>query len=74
MGGQTFGAVVSILLIVLPGFVVGLLVMDSVRKIFSDDSTLLRRLLSDQPVTMIATATALGSVLVWSVLRILGIM
>ena len=70
----TLGAVVQILWIVVPGFVVGVLVMDSVRKIFSEDRTLIRRLFSDQPVTMIATATTLGSILVWAALRILGLM
>jgi hypothetical protein len=72
--GQGFGAIAGVLLIVIPGFFVGLFVMDSVRKIFSDDATLLRRLLENQPVTMVATATALGSVLVWAVLRVLGLM
>ncbi len=73
MGG-TFGAVVQTLWIVVPGFVVGVLIMDSVRKIFSDDATLVRRLFSEQLVTMIATATTLGSILVWAALRILGIL
>jgi hypothetical protein len=70
----TLGAVVRILWIVVPGFVVGVLVMDSVRKIFSEDKTLVRRLFAEQPVTMIATATTLGSVLVWAALRILGLL
>lgn len=64
----------SVMWIVVPGFFVGLLVMDSVRKIFSEDNTLLRRLFSDQPVTMIAVATTVGSVLVWGVLSVLSIM
>lgn len=64
----------SILWIVLPGFVVGVLVLDSVRRIFSEDDTLVRRLFADQPVTMIAAATTVGSVLVWGVLRALGLM
>jgi hypothetical protein len=72
--GGTFGAVVQTLWIVVPGFVVGVLIMDSVRKIFSDDATLVRRLFSEQLVTMIATATTLGSILVWAALRILGIL
>ena len=73
MDGTT-GAVLQILWIVVPGFVVGVLIMDSVRKIFSDDDKLVRRLFSDQPVTMIAAATGLGSILVWAVLRILGVL
>lgn len=74
MDGQGMGAVWGVVWIVIPGFVVGILVMDSVRKIFSDDATLIRRLFSDQPVTMIATATTLGSILVWAALRVLGLM
>lgn len=74
MDDQGFGAIAGVLWIVVPGFFVGLFLMDSVRKIFSEDATLVRRLLAAQPVTMVATATALGSVLVWAVLRILGLM
>lgn len=47
--------------------------MDSVRKIFSDDDRLVRRLFEDQPVTMIAGATTVGSVIVWAVLEILNV-
>lgn len=57
----------DILWILIPGPFVGYLVMDSVRKIFSDDADLLKRVFKDQPVTMIAAATALGSVVVWAV-------
>jgi len=57
-----------ILWILLPGLVVGVLVMDSVRKIFSEDDTLVRRLFQDQPVTMVAAAATVGSVVVWVVL------
>lgn len=74
MDDQGFGAVAGVLWIVIPGFFVGLFVIDSVRKIFSEDATVLRRLFENQPVTMTATATALGSVLVWAVLRVLGLM
>ena len=59
--------------IILPGFVVGVLIMNSVRKIFSDDGTVVRRLFEDQPVTMFAAATTIGSVVVWAVLMILGL-
>lgn len=68
------GGVWSVLWIVVPGFFVGIFVINSVRKIFSDDDTLLRRIFSDQPATMIAVATAVGSVLVWGVFSVLGIM
>jgi hypothetical protein len=47
--------------------------MDSVRKIFSDDDKLVRRLFQDQPATMIAAATTVGSVLVWAALEILNV-
>jgi hypothetical protein len=69
-----FGAVAGVLWIVIPGFVVGVLFIDSVRRIFSEDDRLVRRLFADQPVTMIASATTVGSVLVWAVLRVLGLM
>ncbi len=62
----------EILWIVLPGFVVGVLVADSVRRIFSDDKRLIWRLLRDHPVTMGVSATTIGSVLVWAVLAALG--
>jgi hypothetical protein len=68
------GGVWSVLWIVVPGFFAGLLLADSVRRIFTDDATLLKRIFLDQPVTMSAAATAIGSVLVWGVLRILGVM
>lgn len=65
----------EILWVLLPGPIVGYLVIDSVRKIFSDDDRLLRRIFAAQPVTMLAAATALGSMVVWvfveTVLRIL---
>ena len=50
-----------------PGPFVGYLVMDSVRKIFSEDDRLLWRVFKAQPVTMFAAAMALGSVVVWAV-------
>jgi hypothetical protein len=53
--------------------VVGVLIMNSVRKIFSDDGTVMRRLFEDQPVTMFAAATIVGSVVVWGAMAILGL-
>jgi hypothetical protein len=58
---------VDILWILLPGPFVGYLLIDSVRKIFSEDERALRRVFAAQPVTMLAAATALGSVVVWAV-------
>lgn len=57
----------EVLWILVPGPFVGYLVADSVRKIFSDDDRLLRRVVATQPVTMLAAMTALGSVVVWAV-------
>lgn len=57
----------EILWILLPSPIVGYLVIDSVRTIFSDDDRLLRRVFAAQPVTMLAAATALGAVVVWVV-------
>ena len=58
---------VSILWILVPAPFVGYFVIDHFRKLFSDDPTLVRRVFTEQPVTMIAAATALGAVVVWSV-------
>lgn len=63
----------EVLWILIPGVVVGYLVMDSVRKIFSDDGDLIRQLFRDQPVTMVAAAGTVGSVLVWGALSLLGV-
>lgn len=62
-----------ILWLLIPGFFVGVLIADSFRKIWSDDDRLIRKLLADQPATMGATATAIGSVFVWAVLKLLGL-
>lgn len=62
----------KILLILIPAPIVGYFMIDSVRKIFSEDDRLLRRVFADQPVTMIAAATALGSVAVWAVVVAVG--
>lgn len=60
----------GILWILIPAPFVGYLIVDSVRKVFSDDKALLKKLLADQPVTMFAGMTALGAVAVWSVSQI----
>ena len=61
---------VSILWILLPAPFVGYFVIDHFRKLVSDDPALVRRIFESQPVTMIAAATALGSVVVWGVSEI----
>jgi hypothetical protein len=62
---------VNVLWILIPSPFVGYLMIDSVRKIFSEDERLLRKLFSDQPVTMFAVATALGAVPVWAVSEVI---
>lgn len=57
----------SFLWILLPAPFVGYLLIDSVRKIFSEDDELLKQVIRDQPVTMLAAATAFGSIAVWAV-------
>lgn len=57
----------TILWILLPAPFVGYFVIDHFRRLFSDDPTLVRALFKSQPVTMLAAATALGSVVVWAV-------
>lgn len=65
----------EILWVLLPGPFVGYLVMDSVRKIFSEDDRLLWGVFKAQPVTMLAVSTALGAVVVWAVSEVvLGIL
>jgi len=63
----------KILWILLPGFIVGVLMMDSVRRIFSEDNRLVRKLFESQPATMIASATTVGSVIVWAVMETLNL-
>ncbi|MCH1570459.1 MAG: hypothetical protein L7S64_03880 [Longimicrobiales bacterium] len=57
----------SILWILVPAPIVGYFVIDHFRKLVSDDAKFTRELFKAQPVTMIAAATALGSVVVWGV-------
>ncbi len=56
----------DILWILLPSPFVGYLVVDGVRRIFSDDDRLIRTLFAAQPVTMLAGFVALGSVVLWA--------
>ncbi len=62
-----------ILWLIVPGFFVGWLVIDWMRQLFSEDKTLLRRWMADQPVTTTAACISVGSIVVWVVLMILGI-
>ena len=54
----------------MPAPFVGYFVIDHFRRLFSDDRTLVRTIFESQPVTMIAAATALGAVVVWSLSEI----
>ena len=60
----------DILWVLVPGPFVGYLILDSIRSIFSEDRGLLLRVFKAQPVTMLAAATALGSVAVWAVAEV----
>ncbi len=60
-----------ILWILIPGVIVGLVIADGVRRIFSEDDQLVRRLVADQPATMLAAAAIVGSVVVWALLEVL---
>ncbi len=62
-----------ILWLIVPGFFVGWLVIDWIRRAFSDDPKLVRQWMSEQPVTMTAASISLGSIVVWVVLMILGV-
>ena len=62
-----------IVLLLVPGFFVGWFVIDWMRQPFSDDGELLKRWFGEQPVTVIAACTSVGSIVVWGVLTILGL-
>lgn len=62
-----------ILWLIVPGFFVGWLFIDWMRRPFSKDDRLLRKWFEEQPVTVVAACTSIGSVVVWGVLTILGI-
>jgi len=62
-----------ILLLLIPGFFVGWFVVDWMRQPFSQDDKLLRRWFDEQPVTVIAACTILGTVVIGAVLTILGL-
>jgi hypothetical protein len=62
-----------ILWLIVPGFFVGWFVVDWMRRPFSDDDKMLRKWLSEQPVTVVAACTIVGSIVMWGVLTILGV-
>ncbi|MGD8322501.1 MAG: hypothetical protein PVJ02_18765 [Gemmatimonadota bacterium] len=61
-----------ILLLLVPGFFVGLFVVDWLRRPFSEDDELVKRWLKEQPVTVVAVCTALGSAVLGAVLLVLS--
>ncbi|NJD20399.1 MAG: hypothetical protein FIA95_14105 [Gemmatimonadetes bacterium] len=62
---------IALLLVV--AFFVGWLFLDWMRRPFSDRPGLMREWFEDQPVTVIAACTIVGSVVVWGVLTVLGV-
>lgn len=62
---------IALLLVV--GFFVGWLVLDWMRQPFSDRKGLMKEWFEEQPVTVIAACTIVGSIVVWGVLTVLGI-
>lgn len=58
-----------ILWILLPAPLVGYLVAEWCRRAFSDDPRVLRRLVAEQPVTMLAALTIVGAAATWVVLE-----
>jgi hypothetical protein len=61
----------SILWILVPAPFLGYLVAEWCRMAFSDDPRLVRRLVADQPVTMITGLTIVGAVCSWALLEVL---
>ena len=59
-----------ILWLLIPGFFVGAAVMDGVRRIFSENSAIVPDLFRNQPATMIAAATTIGSIVLWGLMEI----
>ena len=57
----------SVLWILIPAPFVGYLVVEWCRMAFSDDPRLVRRLVAEQPVTMIAGLTIVGAAATWVV-------
>mgnify|MGYP001146794151 CR=1 FL=1 len=62
---------IALLLVV--GFAVGWLVLDWMRRPFSDRAGLLREWFEDQPVTVVAACTIVGSIVVWGLMTLLGV-
>lgn len=62
-----------IALLLLVGFALGWVVLDWMRQPFSAEPGLMKRWFEEQPVTVIAACTIVGSVVAWGVLTILGV-
>lgn len=63
-----------ILLLIVPGFFVGWFVLDWMRRPFSQDDKLLKRWFGESPVTVVAACTIVGTMVLWVVLRAVGIL
>ena len=61
----------SILWILVPAPLVGYLVADWCRRAFSDDPRIIRRLVAEQPITMITGLTIVGAAVSWVVFAVL---
>lgn len=67
------GPPVRIALLLVLGFPVGWLVVDWMRQPFTDRKGLMKEWFGEQPVTVIAACTIVGSVVVWGVLSLVGV-
>ena len=63
----------NLALLLIGGFVLGVVILEGVRRIFSDDDRLLLRLFQEQTVTMIAASTIVGAIFVYGFYRLVGI-
>ena len=61
----------SILWILVPAPVVGYLVADWCRRAFSDDPRVIRKLVAEQPVTMLTGLIIVGAAVSWVVFEVL---
>ena len=61
----------SILWILVPAPFVGYLMAEWCRTAFSDDPRIIRRLVADQPITMITGLTIIGAAVSWVIFEVL---
>jgi hypothetical protein len=63
----------QILLLLIPAFFVGWVLLDWLRRPFTQDPKFMRRIFGEQPATVIAACMIVGSGVIWVVLTALGI-